>query len=81
VDAGVVDTALLADAAAVTELNRILFDVDNGFAGCIAGIHDVLMRQGLMTGTWCLDTAEGLSPGQAAALRQAELRYPHLTRF
>jgi len=81
VDAGVVDSALLADAAAVTELNRVLFDADNGFAGCIAGIHDVLMRQGLMSGTWCLDTAEGLSPGQADALRQAEQLYPDLTRF
>jgi dihydrodipicolinate synthase/N-acetylneuraminate lyase len=81
VDTGVVDTEILADAAAVTELNRVLFDADNGFAGCIAGIHDVLMRQGLMSGTWCLDATEGLSPGQAAALRQAELRYPHLTRF
>ena len=81
VDTGVVDAALLADAAAVTELNRVLFDADNGFAGCIAGIHDVLMRQDLMAGTWCLDAAEGLSPGQAAALRQAELRYTHLTQF
>ena len=81
VDADVADTALLADAAAVTEVNRVLFDADNGFAGCIAGIHDVLVRQGLMAGTWCLDAAEGLSLGQAAALRQAELRYPHLTRF
>ena len=81
VDTGVVDAGLLADAAAVTELNRVLFDADNAFAGCIAGIHDVLMRQGLMSGTWCLDAAEGLSPGQAAALRQAELRNPHLTRF
>ena len=81
VETGVVDADILADAAAVTELNRVLFDADNGFAGCIAGIHDVLMRQGLIAGTWCLDTAEGLSPGQAEALRQAELRYPHLTRF
>ena len=81
VETGVVDAALLADAAAVTELNRVLFDADNGFAGCIAGIHDVLMRQGLMAGTWCLDAAEGMSPGQAEALRHAELCYPHLTRF
>ena len=81
VDMGVVDADILADAAAVTELNRILFDADNGFAGCIAGIHDVLMRQGLMAGTWCLDAAEGLSPGQAEALRHAEKSYPHLTRF
>ena len=81
VETGVVDASLLANAAAVTELNRVLFDADNGFSGCIAGIHDVLMRQGLMAGTWCLDTAEGLSPGQAEALRQAELRSPHLARF
>ena len=81
VETGVVDADILADAAAVTELNRILFDAENGFAGCIAGIHDVLMRQGLMAGTWCLDPAEGLSPGQAEALRHAELCYPHLTRF
>ena len=81
VDTGVVDTEVLADAAAVTELNRILFDAENGFAGCIAGIHDVLKRQGLMAGTWCLDTAEGLSPGQAEALRHAEKSYPHLTQF
>jgi dihydrodipicolinate synthase/N-acetylneuraminate lyase len=81
VDTGVVDTEILADAAAVTELNRVLFDADNGFAGCIAGIHDVLMHQGLMSGTWCLDPSEGMSPGQAEALRHAQLRYPHLTRF
>ena len=81
VDTGVVDADILADAAAITELNRALFDADNGFAGCIAGIHDVLMCQGLMAGTWCLDTAEGLSPGQAEALRHAEKSYPHLTRF
>jgi len=81
VDVGVVDAGLLADAAAVTELNRVLFDADNGFAGCIAGIHDVLMRRGLMAGTWCLDASEGLSPGQSDALRDAERRYPHLTRF
>ena len=81
VKTGAVDAKILADAAAVTELNRVLFDADNGFAGCIAGIHDVLMRQGLMSGTWCLDTAEGLSPGQAAALRHAESCYPHLIRF
>jgi hypothetical protein len=81
VDTGVADAELLADAAAVTELNRVLFDADNGFAGCIAGIHDVLMRQGLMAGIWCLDPSEGLSPGQADALLAAERRYPALTRF
>ncbi|MFM7187008.1 MAG: dihydrodipicolinate synthase family protein [Armatimonadota bacterium] len=81
VELGSAAADLLADAAAVTELNRVLFDADNGFAGCIAGIHDVLMRQGLMAGTWCLDPQEGMSAGQAEALRDLEHRYPHLTRF
>ncbi len=35
------------------------------FAGCIAGCHEVLRRQGLLAGTWCLDPNEALSPGQA----------------
>ena len=51
-------------AAALTDANSAIFDVRNRFAGCIPGIHEVLMRQGLMRGTWCLDPAERLSPGQ-----------------
>jgi dihydrodipicolinate synthase/N-acetylneuraminate lyase len=51
-------------AAALTDANSAIFDARHGFAGCIPGIHEVLMRQGLMRGTWCLDPAERLSPGQ-----------------
>jgi len=51
-------------AAALTDANSAIFDARNRFAGCIPGIHEVLMRQGLMRGTWCLDPAERLSPGQ-----------------
>jgi dihydrodipicolinate synthase/N-acetylneuraminate lyase len=55
---------LLALDARVTDCNSAFFDVANNFHGCIAGCHEVLRRQGLMTGIWCLDPHEGLSPGQ-----------------
>jgi len=55
---------LLALDARVTDCNSAFFDVANNFHGCIAGCHEVLRRQGLMRGIWCLDPAEGLSRGQ-----------------
>jgi hypothetical protein len=55
---------LLALDARVTDCNSAFFDVANNFSGCIAGCHEVLRRQGLMQGTWCLDPDERLSPGQ-----------------
>ena len=55
---------LLALDARVTDCNSAFFDVANNFHGCIAGCHEILRRQGLMQGTWCLDPEEGLSPGQ-----------------
>jgi len=55
---------LLALDARVTDCNSAFFDVANNFHGCIAGCHEVLRRQGLMEGIWCLDPDEGLSPGQ-----------------
>jgi hypothetical protein len=55
---------LLALDARVTDCNSAFFDVANNFHGCIAGCHEVLRRQGLMQGIWCLDPGEGLSPGQ-----------------
>lgn len=60
-----VDDDLLALDSRVTDCNAAFFDVAHGFAGCIAGCHEVLRRQGLLEGTWCLDPAEGLSPGQS----------------
>ena len=70
--------ALLRLNAEVTDANSALFDVANGFAGCIAGIHEVLRRQGLMEGVWCLDENEGLSPGQKAEIDRVCEAYPHL---
>jgi hypothetical protein len=62
------DPALLALDARVTDCNAAFFDVANGFHGCIAGIHEVLRRQGLLRGIWCLDPNEDLSPGQSAEI-------------
>ena len=59
-----VPTDLLALDARITDCNSAFFDVANNFHGCIAGCHEVLRRQGLMKGIWCLDPKEGLSPGQ-----------------
>ncbi|MBL8320316.1 MAG: dihydrodipicolinate synthase family protein [Burkholderiaceae bacterium] len=63
--AGAVPADLLALDARITDCNSAFFDVANDFAGCIAGCHEVLRRQGLLQGIWCLDPSEGLSPGQA----------------
>jgi dihydrodipicolinate synthase/N-acetylneuraminate lyase len=62
---GKVDEDLLALDARVTDCNSAFFDVANNFAGCIPGCHEVLRRQGLLEGIWCLDPRETLSPGQA----------------
>jgi dihydrodipicolinate synthase/N-acetylneuraminate lyase len=70
---------LLALDAQVTEMNAAIFDVAHGFHGCIAGCHEVLRRQGLLEGIWCLDPKEGLSPGQAELISAVAARYPHLT--
>jgi dihydrodipicolinate synthase/N-acetylneuraminate lyase len=61
---GPIDPALLALDARVTDCNAAFFDVANNFQGCIAGVHEVLRRQGLLDGTWCLDPHEDLGPGQ-----------------
>lgn len=68
VAAGAVPAELLALDSRVTDCNSAFFDVANDFRGCIAGCHEILRRQGLLDGIWCLDPQEGLSPGQADAL-------------
>src|SRR3954468_14557449 len=62
---GKIDEDLLALDSRVTDCNSAFFDVAHNFAGCIPGCHEVLRRQGLLAGTWCLDPKEKLSPGQA----------------
>ena len=64
--------------AEITDMNAALFDVKHGFRGCIAGINEVLRRQGLLAGRWCLEPAEDLSRGQAEDLDRVTTTYPHL---
>jgi hypothetical protein len=78
-EAGAIDADLLALDSQVTDCNSALFDVAHGFHGCIAGCHEVLRRQGLLQGIWCLDPAEGLSPGQAEELDRVCAAYPELS--
>lgn len=78
VAAGPIPAELLALDSQVTDCNAALFDVAHDFHGCIAGCHEVLRRQGLLAGTWCLNPHEGLSPGQAEELTRVHAAYPHL---
>jgi len=68
IDSGRIDAGLLALDSRVTDCNSAFFDVAHDFAGCIPGCHEVLRRQGLLAGTWCLDPHEALSPGQAGEI-------------
>jgi len=78
IEAGPVGDDLLALAAKVTDCNAAFFDVANNFNGCIAGCHEVLRRQGLLEGIWCLDPDERLSSGQAEAIERVMRLYPEL---
>ena len=71
--------SLLSYGAALTEANGAVFDAAHSFRGCIPGIHEVLRRQGLLDGIWCLDPNETLSPGQADEITRVERAYPELT--
>jgi dihydrodipicolinate synthase/N-acetylneuraminate lyase len=72
-------TSLLTLAAQVTDANAAFFDPANNFRGCIAGLHEVLRRQGLLEGIWCLDPNEALSPGQSEEIDRVYCAYPHLS--
>jgi hypothetical protein len=72
------DSVWLTRAAQVTDANAALFDAAHGFRGCIAGLHEVLYRQGLLPGIWCLDPSEGLSPGQREEIDRICRSYPHM---
>jgi dihydrodipicolinate synthase/N-acetylneuraminate lyase len=70
---------LLSKGIEVTDMNSVIFDAKNSFKGCIAGIHEVLRRQGLLTGVWCLRPEEKLSPGQLEEIDRIYKSYSHLT--
>ena len=69
---------LLSLGIKVTDANAIIFDAAHNFAGCIPGIHEILHRQGLMKGIWCLNPEEVLSPGQAEEIDRIYRMYPEL---
>jgi dihydrodipicolinate synthase/N-acetylneuraminate lyase len=62
----------------LTDANGAIFDVAHGFHGCIPGIHEILRRQGLLEGVWCLDPQEALSKGQRREIDRVCNAYPHL---
>ncbi len=74
---GDVPAEMLRRHVELTDVNAAIFDATNQFAGCIAGVHEVLRRQGLLEGLWCLDPHEALGPGQAEEIDRVCRRYPH----
>jgi len=76
---GEFEPTLLSHGAALTDANAAVFDAAHGFRGCIPGIHEVLRRQGLLDGTWCLDPDETMSPGQAEEITRVSRSYPEVT--
>jgi dihydrodipicolinate synthase/N-acetylneuraminate lyase len=76
--AGQVPGGLLQRGVEVTDANAAFFDAAHGFAGCIAGIQEVLRRQGLLASARCLDPRETLSEGQAAEIDRVCRAYSHL---
>lgn len=77
-ETGVISRELLVLAGQVTDANSVLFNTAHDFKGCIAGLHEVLRRQGLMEGIWCLNPEETLSEGQAGEIDRIYKMYPHL---
>jgi hypothetical protein len=73
-----IPTSILEKSIHVTDSNAAFFDAANKFAGCIAGLHEVLRRQGLLEGIWCLDPHEGLGPGQREEIDRVYCAYPEL---
>jgi len=73
-----IPASLLTLAAEVTDSNGAFFDVTHNFAGCIPGVHEVLHRQGIMEGIWCLNPEEVLSENQSEEITRVCEAYPHL---
>jgi hypothetical protein len=73
-----IPSRLLEKSMQVTDSNAAFFDAANKFVGCIAGLHEVLRRQGLLDGIWCLDPNETLSPGQREEIDRVYAAYPEL---
>jgi hypothetical protein len=79
VETGSLSAEILALDSRVTDCNSAFFDVAHDFHGCIAGCHEILRRQGLLEGTWCIDPNEGLSPGQAVEIDRVSREHADLS--
>jgi dihydrodipicolinate synthase/N-acetylneuraminate lyase len=77
-DSNAASSELASLAPQVTDANAAIFDPAHHFHGCIPGIHEILRRQGLLEGRWCLDPREELSPGQMEEIDRVGKAYPHL---
>src|SRR6202000_1400051 len=75
---GGIPTSLLEKSIQVTDSNAAFFDAANKFAGCIAGLHEVLRRPGLLEGIWCIDPEDNRSPGQREEIDRVYRAYPEL---
>jgi dihydrodipicolinate synthase/N-acetylneuraminate lyase len=75
----VISSEMLTLAAEITDANSAFFDASHKFSGCIAGVHEVLRRQGLLKGNWCLNPEETLSAGQAEEIDRVSRAYAHLS--
>ena len=73
-----ISSELLTLAAEVTDSNSAFFDTAHNFKGCIAGLHEILRRQGLMKNIYCLNPDETLSDGQLEEIDRVCKMYPHL---
>ena len=75
---GEIPVELMLLANQITDANAAFFDAKNNFSGCIAGLHEVLRRQGLMKNINCLNPEESLSSGQFEEIDRVYKAYPHL---
>ena len=75
---GIIPAELLTLGQEITDANAAFFDSSNQFKGSIAGINEVLARQGILQGNWCLADREKLSPNQREEIDRVHTAYPHL---
>ena len=78
VKTGAFDADLLALDSKVTDANGAIYDAFNDLKGCNPGTYEVLRRQGLLEGNWCLDANEVMSPGQSEGIDRVLAAYPEL---
>lgn len=77
-DGAPVPEDILALDSIVTDCNGAIYDAHNNLKGCIPGCLEILRRQGLVEGTWCLDPKEVLSLGQSEAIDRVYAQYPEM---